>query len=192
MALTFHIPYRMTEEVIRWRFELQLRGSKHWWVAFTNPTAGPWKRLMGRNSTGESGEVYRFPRDEDRPDVVAVNESLSLVMIVEAKDTAESLNAKEQVQKSSAVVTKLSAALARLSTNPFWAHRARYTVIAGLLWGRAFDDDSVDVEKVFRPYRSRLQKVALVGFETTQQKDGQLSINEFQEGKSNFRKLLLP
>lgn len=192
MAVRSIIPYRMTEEVVRWRFELQLRNATDWWIAFTNPTAGPWKRLMGRNKSGEDGEVYRFPRDEDRPDVVAVNDKLKLVMIVEAKDTAPRLGAVDQVLKSSEVVTSLTTALAGLGSNPFWGDRAKYGVVAGLLWGRSYGDDAVDVTSLFGLYRQHLREVPLVGFETVQQEDGQLSIHEFSENKRRFESSLLP
>lgn len=181
MAMRSEIAYRMTEEVVRWRFELQLRSSNDWWIAFTNPTAGPWKRLMGRNRVGEEGEVYRFPRDDDRPDVVAVNDTRKLLLIVEAKDTAPKLGADEQVRKSSEVVTSLTTALARLESHAFWGSRAKYNVVAGLLWGRPFPVEAIDVASLFALYRKRLHDVPLVGFETVQQADGNLSIQEFAE-----------
>ena len=181
MAVRSEIPYRMTEEVVRWRFELQLRSSKDWWIAFTNPTAGPWKRLMGRNNAGQEGEVYRFPRDDDRPDVVAVCDARKIVMIVEAKDTAPRLGATDQVRKSSEVVTSLTTALAALGSHPFWGSRSKYNVVAGLLWGRPFPDEAIDVASLFALYRKQLRDVPLVGFETRQKADGNLSIEEFAE-----------
>lgn len=186
MAVRSLIPYRMTEEVVRWRFELRLRNSADWWIAFTNPTAGPWKRLTGRNKSGLEGEVYRFPRDEDRPDVVAVNDTLKLVMIVEAKDTAPRLGAADQVRKSSEVVTRLTTALAGLGSNPFWGDRSKYGVVAGLLWGRPFPDDAIDVATLFGLYRKHLREVPLIGFETVQRADGNVSIQEFAENTRSF------
>jgi hypothetical protein len=191
MDVKSHIQYQMTEEVVRWRFELELRNSADWWIAFTNPTAGPWKRLMGRNQSGGEGEVYRFPRDEDRPDVVAVNDKLRLVMIVEAKDAAPRLGAVDQVRKSSEVVASLSTALVGLGANPYWGDRANYDVVAGLLWGHPFGDDAVNVPTLFKLYRPHLQEVPLVGFETIQQADGELNIREFSEDKLIFDAPLL-
>ena len=192
MAVRPLIPYRMTEEVVRWRFELQLRNSTDWWIAFTNPTAGPWKRLMGRNKLGLEGEVYRFPRDKDRPDVVAVNDALKMVMIVEAKDTAPRLAAADQVRKSSEVVSSLTIALASLGAGPCWGERCKYGVVAGLLWGRPFPDGAIDVATLFGLYRKHLGEVPLIGFETVQKADGTLSIQEFAENKRRLSFSLLP
>jgi hypothetical protein len=191
MAVISRISYRMTEEVVRWRFELQLRNSTDWWIAFTNPTAGPWKRLLGRDRSGSEGAVYRFPRDEGRPDVVAVNDKLRLVMVVEAKDTALRLCASDQVRKSADVVGNLTTALAGLGANPFWGERAKYDVVAGLLWGRPFENDGVDAASLFKIYREYLREVPLVGFETLQQADGELIIREFDEDKRRSKWTIL-
>jgi len=182
----------MTEEVVRWRFELQLRSSNDWWIAFTNPTAGPWKRLMGINPTGKEGEVYRFPRDDDRPDVVAVNDFRQMLLIVEAKDTAPRLRIPEQVRKSTAVVTSLSRELASLESHPFWGQRAKYQVIAGLLWGHPFSSDVIDVASLFELYRVGLGMVPLVGYETVQNEDGNLSIKEHFDKTHRSVGVLLP
>ena len=48
--------FNVTEELARWRFELEIKASRDWWIAFSNPTAGPWKRLMGRSGDGSLGE----------------------------------------------------------------------------------------------------------------------------------------
>jgi hypothetical protein len=186
MAMSDKIEYRLTEEVVRWRFELMLLGSSNWWIAFTNPTAGPWKRLMGRKD-GSLGEVYRFPREGDRPDVVAVDDSRGILLVVEAKDRASKLAAPAQVRKSSAVVRRLSGALSKLSHNPFWGKRSRYDVMAGLLWGRAAGAPEIETVALFRTYRKALGDVAIVGFETIQEADGSLSCVEKRHLGKGFR-----
>ena len=35
--------FRLTEEIARWAFEVVCKNSSDWYIAFTNPTAGPWK-----------------------------------------------------------------------------------------------------------------------------------------------------
>ena len=41
--------FRLTEEIARWAFEIICRENPNWYVAFTNPTAGPWKTIKGLN-----------------------------------------------------------------------------------------------------------------------------------------------
>jgi hypothetical protein len=173
--------FRLTEEVVRWRFELALRSTTPWWIAFTNPTAGPWKRVMGRAANGSEGEVYRFSREEDRPDVVAVSDSRKQIMVVEAKDSVASLETAIQVKKSSSVVIELSKALAALDANPFWGERATYSVIAGLLWGREYGGTAANTAGIFALYREHLGDIPLVGFEAVKGDDASLSIVEFAE-----------
>ena len=72
-------------------------------------------------------------------------------------------------------------ALAALGSHPFWGSRSKYNVVAGLLWGRPFPDEAIDVASLFALYRKQLRDVPLVGFETRQQADGNLSIEEFAE-----------
>lgn len=178
MAVRQAFDYRMTEEIVRWRYEIALRQSATWWIAFTNPTAGPWKRLMGRTEDGKEGEVYRFPRDEDRPDVVAVNDKDEVVLVVEAKDTLERLMASEQVSKSTAVVRGLSEALSKLNSNPFWGKRSRYEIVGGLLWGRSHTQTAGDKTDLFSAYAKRLPGLRLVAFEIIQAADGTLTVHE--------------
>jgi hypothetical protein len=37
--------YNLTEEICRWSFEVHIKKLESWWIAFTNPTAGPWKKI---------------------------------------------------------------------------------------------------------------------------------------------------
>jgi hypothetical protein len=190
MAVKHEFEYRMTEEVVRWRFEIAMRESKDWWIAFTNPTAGPWKRLSGRDDEENEGEVYRFPRDEDRPDVVAVNDSRKLLLIIEAKDAFERLLSPDQIAKSCDVVLGLTKALSALGDNPYWKQRSSYTVIAGFLWGREARQASADAPRLFALYGRGLPKTRLVAFEVAQQSDGGLVIREVDadaEPKSALR-----
>jgi hypothetical protein len=105
---TLPYTFRLTEEISRWAFEVHVNTLSDWYIAFSNPTAGPWKRLMARDEAGIEGEVHRFEREEDRPDLVLVNDNLSTLVIVEAKDSLAALVARTQVVKSSAVVQALA------------------------------------------------------------------------------------
>jgi len=129
--------YRITEEVARWTFEAYLKrffSPKEWFVAFSNPTAGPWKRVMGLEAAGNWGEVHRFQREEERPDLVVVSDPLQTLLIIEAKDSARKLRTDNQVEKSCSVILELGATLASKGKNPYWGHRAGYLVVPGLLW----------------------------------------------------------
>lgn len=125
----------VTEEVARWVFEVHLARQPGWSIAFTNPTAGPWKRVMASGAQGQAGEVHRFERDATRPDLILVSDEQRAVVIVEAKTKIEDLARDAQVKKSVAVVTAMSELLRGREANPYWGRRADYTFMCGLLWG---------------------------------------------------------
>ena len=128
--------YKLTEEIARWAFEVRINNeSRDWDIVFTNPTAGPWKRIMASNEDGIKGEVYRFDREEDRPDLILVNDDLKIVTIIEAKDSLEKLVTDGQIIKSANVVNNLSNKLHNLRNHKYWGNRNTYVYIAGLLWG---------------------------------------------------------
>lgn len=83
---------RLNEEIARWAFEIIFKTNTSWHIAFTNPTAGPWKTIKSVSlQSGKEGEVYRFILEEDRPDIIMYNDSLRVVLIFEAKDSLEKL-----------------------------------------------------------------------------------------------------
>ena len=65
----------ISEEIVRWSFEISVNRSDDWLIAFTNPTAGPWKRITAPDSDGKRGEIHRFeicdldssPDDQSNP-----------------------------------------------------------------------------------------------------------------------------
>lgn len=127
---------RLNEEIARWAFEIIYKTNTSWKIAFTNPTAGPWKTIKAPSkSTGSEGEVYRFILEEDRPDIVMFHDSLETVIIIEAKDSLAKLLDREQAKKSAAVVVKLAKILGSKGDNAFWRGRENYKVVLGLLWG---------------------------------------------------------
>lgn len=126
---------QVTEEVARWVFEVHLEQQRGWFLAFTNPTAGPWKRVMAPDADGQWGEVHRFERDATRPDLVLVSDQEQAIVIVEAKSRIEDLIRDAQVKKTVDVVSDIGRLLRTRGTNHHWGTRAGYTVMCGLLWG---------------------------------------------------------
>lgn len=88
--------YHLTEEISRWAFEVACREQTSWDIAFTNPTAGPWKTIKAKGALGDLGEVYRFALEENRPDIILINDDINIIIIVEAKDSLEKLINKTQ------------------------------------------------------------------------------------------------
>ncbi len=45
--------YSINEEITRWVTEVYLKSNPNldWYIAFTNPTAGPWKKICVKNDT---------------------------------------------------------------------------------------------------------------------------------------------
>lgn len=128
--------YHLTEEIARWAFEVVCKQSSNWYVAFTNPTAGPWKTIKCTDTrTGDIGEVYRFELEETRPDILLVNDEMEVVLIIEAKDSIEKLTTGDQVNKTIEVVSQLTDILKRKSDCRFWGRRSSYKIITALLWG---------------------------------------------------------
>ena len=166
---TFHL----TEELARWAFEVVCLQRKDWIVAFTNPTAGPWKTIQCTDlKTGESGEVHRFELEETRPDIVLVNDKLKMVLIVEAKDSIEKLIAGHQASKSIEVVGRLAKVLKSKKGCRFWGGRSAYRIVPALLWGAERDVTDRECKDLFALYRKAIGLVSnvagdlMVGIET--------------------------
>lgn len=147
---------RLNEEIARWAFEILFRNNSPWKIAFTNPTAGPWKTIKATSKiNGIEGEVYRFILEEDRPDIIMVNDTLETVIIFEAKDSLTKLIDKTQAKKSAEVVVKLSSILHSKGDNDYWRGREKYKVILGLLWGSTdFPENNTAKNRLFDYYHS--------------------------------------
>jgi len=145
---------RLNEEIARWAFEIIYKSNTSWRIAFTNPTAGPWKTIKAPSkSTGQEGEVYRFILEEDRPDIIMYNDELETVIIIEAKDSLEKLLERDQARKSAAVVVKLANILGSKGTNPFWRGRENYKVVLGLLWGSSdYPESEAEKDRLYDHY----------------------------------------
>ena len=150
--------FKLTEEIARWAFEIICKENQDWYIAFTNPTAGPWKTIKGINNSGIEGEVYRFESKEPRPDIILVNDQLKLIIIIEAKDSIKKLTNGDQVAKSIEVVHTLHGILKgnNAKNNPFWGKRADYDLITGLLWGTENQTTLEERSNTFDEYHRKI------------------------------------
>lgn len=173
--------YRLTEEIARWAFEVRCMQSKCWYVAFTNPTAGPWKSVKARAEDSSEGEIYRFGSTEERPDIVLINDELKLVIIIEAKDSIAKLTAPNQAEKSAKVVCDMAKVLHSLSSNDYWKGREEYRVIVGLLWGAEIKASTTERKKTFDLYLEQMDGCTdidpstILGIETFKTETGKLT-----------------
>jgi hypothetical protein len=173
--------FRLTEEIARWAFEVKLSQNNDWHIAFTNPTAGPWKRITALNTNGIDGEVHRFARDEERPDLLLVSDTHQMIIILEAKDSLPKLITDTQIRKSAQVVLTLAEVLKGKRENPFWGKRADYNIVAGLLWGAEVKSTETDRQKAFELYQAHLLNKEnlcseiMVGIESFRDKNGGIS-----------------
>lgn len=158
---TTNYSFRLTEEIARWAFEVHVSSKKDWEIVFTNPTAGPWKRLMASDAKGAKGEVHRFEREEDRPDLVLVSDKHKILLIIEAKDSLEKLCLKDQIKKSSDVAVSLTKILSKKEKNSHWGNRSHYSTLVGLLWGAT--EKTTDAERItlFELYAAKLKSAGL-------------------------------
>ena len=122
--------FHLTEEISRWAFEIVCQNNDDWFIAFTNPTAGPWKTIKGLNKNNEEGEIYRFELEETRPDIVIVNDKLKVIIIFEAKDSLSKLMKEDQVPKSVEVVSNLTKVLTEIDNKQYWNQRKNYQIIS--------------------------------------------------------------
>lgn len=155
--------YSISEEIARWSFEVFLDHNSNgkWWIAFTNPTAGPWKKITSKNDDGRLVEIYRFAREEDRPDIVAVSDDLKQILIIEAKDYAQKLLGNVQMEKSAKVIVDMESVLRDINID-VWEKRRNYKVTPGFLWFSESESKSLtEVDKVtttFINIRNKLNK----------------------------------
>lgn len=176
----------LNEELARWTFEVLCRSSSEWDIAFTNPTAGPWKTIKAPSkNTGAEGEVYRFTLEEERPDIIMYNDSLETAIIFEAKDSLKKLIFKDQAIKSADVVVKLANILGSKGSNEFWKGRENYKVVLGLLWGSTDKPEEDDAKnKVYDRYHTLVENKkavfsdVIIGVEALY-KDGEIQCKSF-------------
>ena len=163
---------RLNEEISRWAFEIKIETSKDWKIIFTNPTAGPWKKIMCTDENNNVGEVYRFQLEEERPDIIMINDDLKMILIIEAKDSIEKLTQGTQANKTVEVTENMAKMLMENGHNRFWNERSQYKTYLGLLWGNDGLDGSSKIESLFKNHYSLLvknphiEKELIIGIET--------------------------
>jgi ribosome-associated translation inhibitor RaiA len=82
--------YKLTEEIVRQSVEVKFRQDQKWIIAFSNPTAGPWKKAKVIID-GKEQLLYAYKKDEDRPDLILQYFSSNTFVICEAKDKLSSM-----------------------------------------------------------------------------------------------------
>lgn len=98
------LEYRLTEEVARQAVEVAIRKGGEWHVSFSNPTAGPWKMIQLPKEYGS--HIFRYKKEEDRPDLILLSPKHEIGLVLEAKDSLAKLFAPGQLQKSTEVFLK--------------------------------------------------------------------------------------
>ena len=143
---------KFSEEVARFAFEVlvdEYLEESDVYVAFANPTAGPWKTMKVRGETGASIEIHRFGIFEQRPDLVLLSPSLRQMLVIEAKDTVKKLAKEEQIKKARNAYSDFIATMSRIDPNQLGG---TFHFIPGFLY--ATEDASND----FQTLRSALQE----------------------------------
>ena len=148
--------FKLTEEIARWAFEVACKNNPEWYIAFTNPTAGPWKAITAANKKGITGRVYTFDSKEKRPDLILINDSLDLILILEAKSDLESLLLENQIQKSVQVVADVGKMLQKQRQNPYWGKRYMRKIGTVLLWGCTKEIEEETYEQLFTAYYDQI------------------------------------
>lgn len=174
------VQYTLTEEIARWAFEVRCKESNKWHIAFTNPTAGPWKTITASDENGVLGEIYRFQSKEVRPDVVIYNDEFKVILIIEAKDSLSKLVQGNQAEKSVEVIVNLSRVLKQLNTSPFWRSRIDYNIYTGILWGTTNEHSNKEIYSIMDEYQEEtarhpeLNSDLIVGIESFKNPDGSI------------------
>ena len=139
---------KVDEEIARWTAEVFVKSNPKlgWWIAFTNPTAGPWKKLESKKAEGCFEEAYRFGREEKRPDLVLVNDILKKVIIIEAKDLLKKIISDNQMPKSLEVVKDMTDILS-VGQKSSWNSRISYDFISSFLWYSEKNDQISEEDK---------------------------------------------
>lgn len=140
--------FKLTEEIVRWVFEVEIKKNpSDYYIAFTNPTAGPWKKIKFKVQDGLK-EVYRFESKEKRPDLVLVDDNNKKICIIEAKDHLKNLIKNNQPEKTVSVFFDMIDKF-KNSKDVLLKSKSKYTMVFGLLWGSNSPTSDKDVETLF-------------------------------------------
>ena len=87
--------YEINEEIVRQALEVKFKiNSKtidEWFIAFSNPTAGPWKKIMFVTKDRKVVRIGGYEKEEKRPDLIVFSRTHRLLFIIEAKDYIQEL-----------------------------------------------------------------------------------------------------
>jgi len=89
--------YVLSEQVCLQCLIVNLKGSG-WMEWFSNPTAGPWKKM--RIPGAPESEEMRFRKEVDRPDLIMCEPLRQVILVLEAKDNPQDLISGTQIRKS--------------------------------------------------------------------------------------------
>ena len=149
--------FLVNEEIARWVTEVYVKSNPHlgWWIAFTNPTAGPWKKIVAPSEEGVYEEIYRFLREGERPDLILVNDVAKTILIVEAKDYCSRIITSTQMQKSVRVINEITHVLTSCA-HKNWGVRSKYKILPSFLWFCQIDplEEHRLVEGAFNQFKS--------------------------------------
>lgn len=168
---------RLNEEISRWAFEIKVESLPDWKIIFTNPTAGPWKKIMCFDEFENIGEVYRFQLEEERPDIVMINDELKAVVIIEAKDSLEKLIESSQMKKTVEVTEIMAKMFKSKSSNRYWGKRSEYKTYLGLLWGSDSPSSDEKITDLFKKHfdisknKNDISDTVIIGIETIYNSD---------------------
>lgn len=153
--------YEINEEIARWVTEVYIRNQQKngWWIAFTNPIAGPWKKINALNGEGVPVEIYRFEREGERPDLILVNDIYKLIIIIEAKDFYQKLVVDDQMKKSVRVIVDVSKIL-KDCRNEYWVGRSAYKILPAFLW---FTPEISNILEEDKKVRMAFDKASKIG-----------------------------
>ncbi|MBW2972757.1 hypothetical protein KY346_00010 [Candidatus Woesearchaeota archaeon] len=82
--------YTINEEIVRQtlevKFSVNSKTKEEWFISFSNPTAGPWKKIMFITKDGKTVRIGGYEKEEKRPDLIVFSRTHKLLFIIEAKD----------------------------------------------------------------------------------------------------------
>jgi hypothetical protein len=150
------VKYKLSEEVCLQCLVVSFRNGG-WEEWFSNPTAGPWKKVR-IEGVGDEDQI-RFEKEQDRPDLVVAERNSGLVIILEAKDNINSLLETTQIRKSVGVFAsgfaRLGSILARHGSRLFAGTEPKLT--CGYLFPATGESDVLELGRMHMQEANRIR-----------------------------------
>jgi hypothetical protein len=140
--------FTLSEEITRQAVEVSFKIDGRWNIAFSNPTAGPWKIIKLGNY--EFGNDLRYAKEEDRPDLILYTPIEYIFFVLEAKDSLRKLFTNIQLTKSVYVFQKEVNRILDVINDPDLTIRAfgqqpqNYKIIPGYIIGSTTEKTKKD------------------------------------------------